>query len=139
MFITTLWKIVCPLTPSQQHTNILFLDAAFIFLATFAMAMNAAAGCAAATIGAKINHKLLTPQVVRPTRRPSGSDESRHHLFCELVLMSPINFVFRMLLLLMLSSFGICLVLTAEVCNIVLEESGLLPFFLSFLTWIGVL
>ncbi|KAG9229071.1 hypothetical protein BJ875DRAFT_211608 [Amylocarpus encephaloides] len=96
--------------------------AAFISLATFDMAMNAVAGCAAATIGAQINHKHLTPQVLQ-LGALAGVTKAGITSFRELVLMSRINFVFRMLLLLMFSSFGICLVLTAEVCNIVLEET----------------
>lgn len=90
------------------------------------MAMNAAAGSAAATVGAKMNHKPLTSKVLQ-LGALAGVTKAGITSFRELVLMSPINFVFRMLLILMFSSFGICLVLTAEVCNVVLEESEFFP------------
>ena len=84
--------------------------------------MNASAGAAAATVGAKMNHKPLTAKVVR-LGALAGVTKAGITSFRELVLLSHVDFVYRMLLLLVFSSFGICLVLTAEVCNLVLDES----------------
>lgn len=84
--------------------------------------MNAAAGSAAATVGAKMNHKPLTGKVIQMGAL-AGATKAGITSFRELVLQARINIVFRILLLFLFSSFGICLVLTAEICNLVLEES----------------
>ncbi|PQE17508.1 hypothetical protein CJF30_00009499 [Rutstroemia sp. NJR-2017a BBW] len=96
--------------------------AAIIFLASIDMALNVSAGAAAANVGAKLNHKAVTSQVLRIGAQ-AGAIKSAITTFREIVLMAKINFVFRMLMLLTFSSFGICLVLTAQVSNQVLGES----------------
>ncbi|PQE33838.1 hypothetical protein CJF32_00010829 [Rutstroemia sp. NJR-2017a WRK4] len=96
--------------------------AAIIFLASIDMALNVSAGAAAANVGAKLNHKAVTSQVLRIGAQ-AGAIKSAITTFREIVLMAKINFVFRMLMLLTFSSFGICLVLTAQVSNQVLGET----------------
>jgi hypothetical protein len=104
------------------HTTDNFPVAAIIFLASIDMALNVSAGAAAAHVGANLNHKPVTSQVLRIGAQ-AGAIKSAITTFREIVLMAKINFVFRMLMLLTFSSFGICLVLTAQVSNQVLGES----------------
>lgn len=89
---------------------------AFSLLAGFDLAMNAAAGAAAATVGAHLNGVPITTKVLR-VAAVAGITKSAITSFHELVARMKVNFAFTMMLMLIFSSFGICLVVTAEISN----------------------
>lgn len=78
--------------------------------------MNAAAGAAAATVGAHLNGVPITTKVLR-VAAVAGITKSAITSFHELVARMKVNFAFTMMLMLIFSSFGICLVVTAEISN----------------------
>lgn len=100
-----------------MHSTVL----AWTLLALFDLAINATAGASAATVGAHLNHKPATPKVVR-LGALAGLTKAAITTFQQIVMMGKISFVFRVVLLLILSPFGICLVVTAEMCNLTLGE-----------------
>ncbi|KAH8723113.1 hypothetical protein GQ44DRAFT_828519 [Phaeosphaeriaceae sp. PMI808] len=89
---------------------------AFSLLAGFDLAMNAAAGAAAATVGAHLNGVPITTKVLR-VAAVAGITKSAITSFRELVARMKVNFAFRMMLMLIFSSFGISLVVTVEISN----------------------
>jgi hypothetical protein len=94
----------------------------FAILAAFDMAMNAAAGASAATVGAHLNGKSATTQVVR-LGALAGLTKAAITSFREVVCWANINFVFWILLMVIFTSWGICLIVTAEICNLALATS----------------
>jgi hypothetical protein len=78
--------------------------------------MNAAAGAAAATVGARLNGVPITTKVLG-VAAVAGITKSAITTFNEIVGKVKVNFAFRITLLLLFSSFGICLVVTAEISN----------------------
>jgi hypothetical protein len=106
-------------------TNHLVLT--FAILAAFDMAMNAAAGASAATVGAHLNGKSATAQIIR-LGALAGFTKAAITSFREVVLWANINFVFGILLMIIFTSWGICLIVTAEICNLTLTTS---KFYLS--------
>lgn len=84
--------------------------------------MNAAAGAAAATVGAQRNGIPVTKLAVQ-LGALAGVTKSGITLFSELALMAKVNFVFGVLIFLISSSFGVCPLLTTEICNIALGQS----------------
>lgn len=128
---TTPWRhCKLPFHHNSMHPTDIFPVAAIIFLASIDLALNVSAGAAAAHVGANLNHKAVTSQILRIGAQ-AGAIKSAITTFREVVLMANINFVFRILMLLTFSSFGICLVLTAQVSNQVLGESKY-PFYSLF-------
>lgn len=81
---------------------------AFAILAAFDIAMNAAAGASAATIGAHLNGKSATTQVIR-LGALAGMTKAAITTFREVVLWANTNFIFRMLMMAIFTSWGICL------------------------------
>lgn len=101
----------------MEHIVVVF--AAF---ASFDLALNVAAGASAATVGARLNHKQVTAKVLR-LGALAGLTKSAMTTFREIAMMQRPNLAFTMLFLLLFTSWGICLVVAAEICNLVLEES----------------
>jgi hypothetical protein len=95
---------------------------AFALLSAFDLAMNAAAGSAAATVGAHLNSVQVTGTMVR-LGALAGLTKAAVSTFREVVLSIRVNFIFYVLLLLLFSSFGVSIVVTAEVCNLAIGES----------------
>lgn len=85
--------------------------------------MNAAAGASAATVGAHMNHKSLTPKVVR-LGALAGITKAAITTFQQIIMMGQITFFSHVVLQLILSPFGICLLVTAEMCNLILGNSA---------------
>lgn len=83
--------------------------------------MNAAAGRAAASVGARLNRAPVTPKVLR-IGALAGITKSALTTFYEVVSRMGVNLAFSILLLLVFSSFGISLILTAEVCNSTMDK-----------------
>ncbi|KAL2069258.1 hypothetical protein VTL71DRAFT_15596 [Oculimacula yallundae] len=113
---------VLQLGPSLVNTQPWRHFLAFTFLALIDLAFNVSAGVAAARVGAQLNHKTVTPQVLQIGAQ-AGAIKSAITTFRDVVLMTKINFVLRNLTLLLFSSFGICLVLAAQICNQLLGET----------------
>lgn len=86
------------------------------------MAIHAGAGAAAASVGAKGNGLPVTSRAVQ-LGALAGVTKAAMTTFRELVLLSKVNTAFRVLILLISSSFGICPLLVTEIGNIVLDES----------------
>jgi hypothetical protein len=78
--------------------------------------MNAAAGAATATVGAHLNGVPITTKVLR-VAAVAGITKSATTSFRELVAKMKVNLAFEMMIMLVFSSFGICLVVTAEISN----------------------
>ncbi|CZT12430.1 hypothetical protein WAI453_001787 [Rhynchosporium graminicola] len=95
---------------------------AFSLLALIDLAFNVSAGAAAAHLGAKLNHVSPTPKILQIGAQ-TGAIKSAITTFRDVVLMTKVNLVLRMLMLLLFSSFGICLVVVAQVCNQVLHDT----------------
>lgn len=95
---------------------------AFTVLVAFDIGMNAAAGACAATVGAHMNHKPFTSRVAR-LGALAGLTKAAMTAFREVVLMAGLNMGFQLLLILIFTSFGICLVVTAEICNLTFSDS----------------
>ncbi|KAK2064246.1 hypothetical protein LY76DRAFT_641839 [Colletotrichum caudatum] len=86
------------------------------------MAMNAAAGAAAAKVGSELNGVAASTRAIQ-LGALTGLTKAVLTSFRELVLKNGVNMVFRVLLFLITSSFGICPLLVTEVGNILLEET----------------
>ena len=89
---------------------------AWILLALFDLAMNAAAGASAATVGAHLNHKPLTVQIIRRGAL-AGLIKSAITTFQQVVIMGRVKFSLAILLQWILSPFAISFLVTTEVCN----------------------
>ncbi|KAK6203770.1 hypothetical protein LQW54_008783 [Pestalotiopsis sp. IQ-011] len=84
--------------------------------------MHAAAGAAAARVGAELNHVAASALVIQMGAL-AGATKAAMTTFREIVGFSSVNLVFQILLMLLTSSFGVCALLVSEVGNIVLGES----------------
>ncbi|KAK1986819.1 hypothetical protein LZ30DRAFT_250219 [Colletotrichum cereale] len=94
----------------------------FGLLAIVDMAMNAAAGAAAAKVGSELNGVAASTRAIQ-LGALTGLTKAVLTTFREIVLMNGANMVFRVLLFLITSSFGICPLLMTEVGNILLGET----------------
>ncbi|KAK1599103.1 uncharacterized protein LY79DRAFT_536974 [Colletotrichum navitas] len=94
----------------------------FGLLAIVDMAMNAGAGAAAAKVGSELNGVAASTRAIQ-LGALTGLTKAALTAFREIVLMNGANMVFRVLLFLITSSFGICPLLMTEVGNILLEET----------------
>ncbi|KAH8201446.1 hypothetical protein TruAng_004370 [Truncatella angustata] len=90
-------------------------------LALLDIAMNTAAGAAAARVGAELNGASATTLVIRMGAL-AGATKAAISSFREIVGLSSVNIVFQILLMLLTSSFGVCALLVTEIGNIVLGE-----------------
>lgn len=97
----------------------------FGLLATFDMAMNAAAGGAAADLGARLNGFSPDGLAVRMGAL-AGTTKAALLIFREIVNANGVNLVFWVLLFLITSSFGICPLIVTEISNLVVGESEFL-------------
>ncbi|GKT46641.1 uncharacterized protein ColSpa_06822 [Colletotrichum spaethianum] len=86
------------------------------------MAMNAGAGAAAAKVGSELNGIPATTKAIQ-IGALTGLTKAVLTTFREIVLMNGANMVFRVLLFLITSSFGICPLLMTEVGNILLKDT----------------
>ncbi|KAF7523780.1 hypothetical protein G7054_g11647 [Neopestalotiopsis clavispora] len=84
--------------------------------------MHAAAGAAAARVGADLNKATATSLVIQMGAL-AGATKAAMTSFREIVSLSSVNLVFRILLMLLTSSFGVCALLVTEVGNIVLGDT----------------
>ncbi|KAH6645153.1 hypothetical protein BKA67DRAFT_542130 [Truncatella angustata] len=91
-------------------------------LALLDIAMNTAAGAAAARVGAELNGASATTLVIRMGAL-AGATKAAISSFREIVGLSSVNIVFQILLMLLTSSFGVCALLVTEIGNIVLGET----------------
>jgi hypothetical protein len=94
----------------------------FGILALVDIGMHAAAGAAAARVGADLNKATATSLVIQMGAL-AGATKAAMTAFREIVSLSSVNLVFRILLMLLTSSFGVCALLVTEVGNIVLGDS----------------
>ncbi|KZL70674.1 hypothetical protein CT0861_05923 [Colletotrichum tofieldiae] len=94
----------------------------FGLLAIVDMAMNAGAGAAAAKVGSELNGVPASTQTIQMGAL-TGLTKAVLTTFREIVLMNGVNMVFRVLLILITSSFGICPLLMTEVGNILLKDT----------------
>lgn len=95
-------------------------------LALLDIALNAAAGAAAARVGADLNGAEPTTLVIQMGAL-AGTTKAAITTFREIVGLSSVNLVFQILLMLLTSSFGVCALLVTEIGNIVLGESESTP------------
>lgn len=112
----TMFPVLFRSSPSGANFFLYIPVLAFSLLAGFDLGMNAAAGAAAATVGAHLNRVPVTTKVLR-VAAVAGMTKSAITSFHEVVARIKVNFAFTMMLMLLSSSFGICLVVTAEVSN----------------------
>lgn len=106
------------LTPSIVWT--------FFALAALDIAVNAAAGPAAVATAAHVNGSLLTAKAMQ-TAAIAGVTKSGVLAFVEFVGYAGLPTPAWILLVLLTSSFGVCVLITAEVSNLVLGESEYKP------------
>ena len=83
------------------------------------MAMHAGAGAAAVSVGAKGNGLPVTTQALQ-LGALAGITKAGITTFGELVRLGHVNLAFRVLMVLLSSSFGICPLLVTEVGNLAL-------------------
>lgn len=84
--------------------------------------MNAAAGAAAARVGAQLNGLSPDGLAIRMGAL-AGTTKAALLIFREIVTNNGANMVFWVLLFLITSSFGICPLLVTQISNLVLGES----------------
>lgn len=111
------------LTPSIVWT--------FFALAALDIAVNAAAGPAAVATAAHVNGSSLTAKAMQ-TAAIAGVTKSGVLAFVEFVGYAGLPTPAWILLVLLTSSFGVCVLITAEVSNLVLGES---EYKLSTICW----
>jgi hypothetical protein len=94
-------------------------------LALLDVSMNAAAGAAAARVGAQLNGAPPTALALKMGAL-AGTTKAAITTFREVVGLSSVNIAFQILLMLLTLSFGICALLVTEIGNLVLGESALI-------------
>lgn len=109
-------------TPSATFSQVRFLVWTFFALAALDIAVNAAAGPAAVATACHVNGSPLTARALQ-LGALAGVTKSGVLAFVEFLGCAGLPTPAWMLLLLFASSFGICVLVTAEISNLVLGES----------------